>query len=156
MILYLDTSALLKLYIEEPASPEVEGAVDQAEQVATATLALPEAAHALARRASEGSLREEEALEAFQKLKQDWRRIVHPPLSGTLVQQAARLAWEKKGQLRGADAVHLATALALSTSQGKKKVCFLTYDERLRRAAAGVVILWKDKPAAEDPEGNRR
>jgi predicted nucleic acid-binding protein len=144
VILYLDTSALLKLYVEEPGSPEVEEAVGQAEQVATATLALPEAAHALARRASEGSLTEEEALEAFTELKRDWRRILHPPLSGALVQRAARLAWEKKGKLRGADAVHLATALALSTGKGKKKVRFLTYDERLRRAAAGVVVAWKD------------
>jgi predicted nucleic acid-binding protein len=29
VILYLDTSALIKLYVEEPGSPEVEEAVDR-------------------------------------------------------------------------------------------------------------------------------
>ena len=39
MMLYLDTSALVKLYVDEPLSQELSAAVDEAEAVATSLLA---------------------------------------------------------------------------------------------------------------------
>ena len=38
MMLYLDTSALVKLYVDEPLAQELSAAVDEAEAVATSLL----------------------------------------------------------------------------------------------------------------------
>jgi uncharacterized protein with PIN domain len=49
MILYLDTSSLLKLYVEEPGTSEVQSRVELADVVATSVIAYPEAHAAVAR-----------------------------------------------------------------------------------------------------------
>jgi hypothetical protein len=49
LILYLDTSSLVKLYVEETGSPEVEGLADKASLLCTSVIAYPEARSALAR-----------------------------------------------------------------------------------------------------------
>ena len=49
MILYLDTSALVKLYVEEEGSDEVKKACEQAQVVVTSRLAYAEARSAFAR-----------------------------------------------------------------------------------------------------------
>jgi len=54
--LSLDTSALVKLYVDEEGSPAVHGALQQATVAATSTLAYFEARSALARRRREGGL----------------------------------------------------------------------------------------------------
>ena len=56
MILYLDTSSLVKLYVEEPGSPAVHADVEGSELVTTSIVAYTEARAALARRRREGSL----------------------------------------------------------------------------------------------------
>ena len=53
MILYLDTSSLVKLYVDEPGSEDVLRLVDQAELVTTSVVAYAEARAALARRRRE-------------------------------------------------------------------------------------------------------
>jgi predicted nucleic acid-binding protein len=53
MILFCDTSALLKLYIVEAGSDAVKAAVQEAEAVAVCRIAWAEAHAALARRARE-------------------------------------------------------------------------------------------------------
>jgi antitoxin (DNA-binding transcriptional repressor) of toxin-antitoxin stability system len=52
--LYLDTSALVKLYVDEEGALAVRHAVDQAELVATSAIAYAEARAAFARRHWEG------------------------------------------------------------------------------------------------------
>ena len=58
MILYLDTSALVKLYVEEAHTDDVRGWVDEAEIVATCRVAYPEAVSALNRRMRAGDTSE--------------------------------------------------------------------------------------------------
>ena len=53
MILFCDTSALLKLYIDEPGSDAVKAQVQAAEAVAVCRIAWAEAHAALSRRARE-------------------------------------------------------------------------------------------------------
>ena len=52
MMLYLDTSALVKLFVDEPLSQELSVAVDEAEAIATSLLAYAEARAAFADRKS--------------------------------------------------------------------------------------------------------
>jgi len=56
MILYLDTSALVKLYIDEPGSEEVREKVKAARIVSTSRVAYVEARAGIARKFREGEL----------------------------------------------------------------------------------------------------
>ena len=49
MILYLDASALVKRYVDEPGSPDVREAIARAEVAGTALISRAEVAAALAR-----------------------------------------------------------------------------------------------------------
>lgn len=112
MILYLDTSALVKLYAEEPGREEVENAVREARVVAVSEIGYVEARSALARKEREGSFSTDEHDEAVAQLQQDYREVyLSRPITGDLVARAGELA--RKHALRAYDAVHLATALVL-------------------------------------------
>ena len=50
MTVYLDTSSLVKLYVDEPDADDVQRIVGEADVVATSVLAYPEARAAFARR----------------------------------------------------------------------------------------------------------
>jgi predicted nucleic acid-binding protein len=56
LILYLDTSALVKLYVEEAGTGEVATRVDEATIVATCRVAYAQARAAFARHRREGGL----------------------------------------------------------------------------------------------------
>ena len=112
MILYLDTSALVKLYVEESGRDAVEDAVQDAHIVAVSEIGYAEACSALARKEREGSLSADEFDNAIAQLRQDYQELyLSHPVTGDLVARAGQLA--RKHALRGYDAVHLATALVL-------------------------------------------
>jgi predicted nucleic acid-binding protein len=112
LILYLDTSALVKLYAEEPGREEVENAVREARVVAVSEIGYVEARSALARKEREGSFSTDEHDEAVAQLQQDYREVyLSRPITGDLIARAGGLA--RKHALRAYDAVHLATALVL-------------------------------------------
>jgi uncharacterized protein with PIN domain len=56
VILYLDTSALVKLYVREAGTSETRARVGEASLVATSRVAYPEARAALARRQREAAI----------------------------------------------------------------------------------------------------
>lgn len=58
MVLYLDTSALLKLYVEEEERELMLAAVEESERAATSAVAYVEARAGLARRLQEGDFTE--------------------------------------------------------------------------------------------------
>jgi uncharacterized protein len=64
LILYLDTSALVKLYAVEEGREAVEHAVEEAELIVTSAIAYAEARATLALKHREGVFSEEEHSEA--------------------------------------------------------------------------------------------
>ena len=72
MILFLDTSSLVKLYIEEDASRVVRSLVDQASVVSTSVIAYPEVRSAFARLRRERRLTEGELGQIKADLERDW------------------------------------------------------------------------------------
>ena len=72
MILYLDSSSLVKVYVEETHSEEVRRWVDEATVVATSVVAYAEAAAAFARKAREGGLKPEVRDRVLAALDSDW------------------------------------------------------------------------------------
>jgi len=72
MILYLDTSALVKLYTEEAGSRKVRKAVEKARIVSTSRVACVEARAGIARKHREGELSKEEHNRMVDDLVRDW------------------------------------------------------------------------------------
>ena len=133
MILYLDTSALVKRYVEEPGSDQVDRAVAAATAVATSRVAYPEARAAFARRTREGGLTRPQLKRVVARLDAEVGAWVWVELDAALALEAGRLA--EVHALRGFDAIHLGAALALRTGFEGRSVSFLAFDERLGRAA---------------------
>lgn len=131
MILYLDTSALVKLYVEEEGSGPVAAAVEEAGAVVTARIAYAEARAAFARHRREGGLTTGELRRVVERLDHDWPSYGVVELSDTVVRRAGGLA--ERRALRGFDALHLAAALELRGAGAE--VVFLSFDARLTAAA---------------------
>ena len=132
MILYLDTSALVKLYVEEAGSAGVREKADQAEGLATSRIAYAEARAALARKLRERGLSRIGYRSVVEDLNGDWEDYFIVDVSDSVVKFAGDLAG--KHALRGADAIHLASALRLRQQAGES-VRFLCFDGRLTIAA---------------------
>lgn len=160
MILYLDTSALVKLYAEEPASDEVRSAASEARAVVVSEIGYVEARSALARKEREGSFSTEAHDEAVGQLERDFREVyVLRSVTGRIVAHAGELA--RVHALRAYDAVHLATALALrqeareilayrresartEEETGELRVLLMNYDSSLIEAARKEVLAYEE------------
>lgn len=130
MILYLDTSALVKLYVEEDGTDVSSSAVERASRVVTSRVTYAEARAAFARARRERVLTASMLRTVVERLDADWASYDAVEVTEPLVRRAGILA-EKRG-LRGFDSIHLASALeALRGVSGT----FLCWDERLARAA---------------------
>lgn len=112
MILYLDTSALVPLLVEEPASDRCTVLWDAADSVVTTRLAYVETAAALAQAHRLGRLTSVQHADALNGLEAIWTAMEIVHLDAPLMRRAAGLASDLA--LRGYDAVHAAAAEALS------------------------------------------
>lgn len=136
MILYLDTSSLVKLYVDEPGSADVRRLVDQAELVAVSVVAYPEARAAFARRKRERSLTPGGFRRARSAFEADWPRVLALDATASLARQAGELA--ERERLRGFDALHLAAYLMIAREFQGDDVRFSSADRALERAARRV------------------
>lgn len=132
MMLYVDTSALVKLYVEEPLSQELSYAVDEAEAVATSLLAYTEAMAAFARARREVRLSPQEYRRVVDAFEEDWSRYITVEVTDRLVKTAGHLAASRT--LRGYDALHLASALSLR-ERVPSSMMFVAFDRALSVAA---------------------
>ncbi len=132
MRVYLDTSALVKLYVEEEGSSLVQNTVAQAALVATSAIAYVEARAAFVRRRHEGGLSAGDYRRIIRDLDADWARCLVVEIPDSLIREAARLA--ESHRLRVYDAVHLASAAALR-GRLTEPVVFASWDLGLDKAA---------------------
>jgi predicted nucleic acid-binding protein len=133
LILYLDTSSLIKLYVLEEGSAEVRDLVARASVVATSVIAYPETRSALARLRREGSLAKPDHERVKREIEADWLGMLSLPLLDAVWRRAGDLA-ERHG-LRGFDSIHLASYLSLRARPEAGPVEFSSFDDRLNRAA---------------------
>jgi predicted nucleic acid-binding protein len=132
LILYLETSNLVKLYVREKDSDAVRESVKGAEAVATSVLSYAEARAAFARKLREKGISEEAHKAVKGTLDRDWPSYFVLNVSAGTARSAGDLA--EKHMLRGFDALHLAAAVELRTA-GVSGLRFSTADTRLRDAA---------------------
>lgn len=132
MILYLDTSALVKAYVTENASPTVLTEIKKAKVVASHIIAYVETLATFSRIKREKKFTEKEYESVKLSFIKDWKNYMVIANTQTLIQHAADLA--EAFALRAYDSVHLASADILS-KQSKQIVTFACFDNHLNKAA---------------------
>ena len=132
MSLYLDTSALVKLYVEENGSALVRRWVNDAHTVATSILAYAEARAAFARRRRERKISPAAYGVILRDFEPDWGHYVVLEATEPLIRSAGKLA--EIHALRAYDAIHLASARILKDKVAEP-VSFASWDARLTVAA---------------------
>lgn len=138
MILYLDSSALVKRYVAEVGSAEVAAAIEGARLTATAVISRAEVTAALAKAVRIGLASRDAAAAGLAAFEVDWTDLIRLQISEATVARAAAAAWSHG--LRGYDAVHLACALVWQESLGDP-VTLATYDRELWRGASTSGLL---------------
>ncbi|HEX9592774.1 MAG TPA: type II toxin-antitoxin system VapC family toxin [bacterium] len=137
MILYLDTSAFLKLYVKEPESAHVRQAIKEAVALCTHVLTYAEARAGFARAVRMGRLTPRRLTTLKRDLERDWQRVDVLGVDEALVRRAGDLA--ERFALRGYDSVHLAAAeAAMLRLGGSVDFRFLACDATLATAAASL------------------
>lgn len=132
MILYLDTSALVKLYIDEPNREKVMRSVKDAKIVSSHQISFVEIHAAFARLQRENKLTDDELQRCKNSFTRDWINYLQIGISNQLLQQAADYA--EAFSLRAYDSVHLAGANYLQKNTDSN-VVFACFDNRLNQAA---------------------
>ncbi len=132
MILFCDTSALVKLYIVEVGSEELKARVLEAEAVAVCRIAWAEAYAALSRRAREVPADALIIEQAKAALAADWPHFVALDIDQALIERAGEYA--DTFALRGYDSVQLAAAFETGRIS-QCQIFFACFDTRLNKAA---------------------
>ena len=140
MILYLDTSALVKRYVAEAGSADVNAWIETAEVLMTSLLTRAEMAAALNRLHRMNVMDQIETQRILGVFHEEWESLLRLPVTEMTVQRADRLT--SLHDLRAYDAVHLATGLIWRETT-THLTHFATYDRILWQAARseGLAVL---------------
>ncbi|OGN94369.1 MAG: hypothetical protein A2Z71_09380 [Chloroflexi bacterium RBG_13_50_21] len=131
MILYIDASALVKRYVAESGSIEVNAWISKSQMVTTNILSRAEVAAAF-NRASRMQIIDNEACQtALEQFRSEWESFVRLQNNEGTVIRADYLT--SRHNLRGYDAIHLASALIWQESIGSR-IRLITYDQQLRQS----------------------
>jgi uncharacterized protein len=140
---YLDTSALVKLYMPEPESARADRALRGREDLVVSDLAVTELASALGRRCREGALDSAVAARIYRRVLSDLSDglFQHVELIAEVHREAERMLLSSTiVPLRSLDALHL----ALAASGGVRAI--FTFDRNLARAAGTFGLLTAPDP----------
>ena len=132
MIVYLDTSSLVKLYVEEDESSKVDALVRSSEFTATSLVAYAEARAAFARRFREKAFTPDEHDCIKEFFDKDWSSYLILSVTRNMIGLAGDLA--EKHALRGFDSIHLASALTLR-QELSSPIVFSCFDDKLQKAS---------------------
>ena len=149
MILYLDTSALVKRYFREPFSNEILARWQSAAQIVTSSVAYAEAMAALYRKKREADLPDTLVGELVESFHRDWGSFIRVEVTDELNTYIDRAI--ERYPLRGFDAIHLASAMVVHERLPEDFV-FACFDDRLARAARSEGIETFPSADETDPE----
>ena len=136
-LVYLDTSALVKLCVLETGTPLAVGLWKHADALVTSRIADAEVRSVLAAGERIGRIDAAPAAQARDRWKELWPSLATVEVTEELAQRAGDLA--DRRPLRAGDALHLASALLLTDA----KPVFAAWDRRLAAAARaeGLTVL---------------
>lgn len=128
----------MKLLVTESRSDETRSIVTSARALAASRLAYVECRGVIGRIRAEGRASSSALELAKLSLERYWSEVGVTEVDDRVAASAADLA--ERRAIRGADAVHLASALRIA-AVGGDPVFFATWDERLARVAANEGLL---------------
>jgi hypothetical protein len=126
---YVDASALVKLFVPEPESDALNESFAGLTDVIVSDLAVAELTSALGRRTRERRLTPEDAQRLYRETSKLHALSHHAELTPPIHRRAERLMLSLMIPLRALDALHLATALNTETAT------VVTFDPHFRDAA---------------------
>ena len=132
MNIYLDTSALVKLYIDEDGSDIVNDRTDRATIVSTSRIAYAEALSAFVRCKDEKVVSKKDYDKCIACFKFDWEMYFVIEVSEKVIKIAGDLI--ENHRIRGFDSIHLASAMVLR-KEINQSIDFICWDKRLLGAA---------------------
>jgi len=138
--LFLDTSALLKRYVQEPGTAVVIDAMAEDGAWTASAIARAEAELALCHLIAD----EDRRLDAVGRLRRDWERFFVVPLDHECLEQAVKIGCEHR--VRTLDALHLGAAARLPAP-----VTMLTFDARQAAAASAMGLIVRPEPETAEP-----
>lgn len=142
-IVYFDSSAFVKLVVEEEGSDLAAALWDGCDAAISSRLSYAEVRAALAAAGRDHRLDSDAQRQAESAWEEYWAATRPVELSEAIAAHAGQLAGQYA--LRGADAIHLASALAV----GADGLLFAVWDQRLRSGVDAVGI--EPAPAGEPP-----
>jgi predicted nucleic acid-binding protein len=128
--IYLDASALVRLFVQEAESDSLNEALLDAFGVILSDLALTEMASALGRRTREGVLTQMQARNLHREAIKLTASCRHVELTPPVHRRAEQLLLSSRMPMRALDALHLATALEAGAAT------IVTFDHSLRDVAS--------------------
>lgn len=137
MILFCDTSALVKLYVREEGTDAVVEQAAASEVIAVCRIAWVELVSAIARRSREHTQDMEALAEARRRFEADWPHYLVFEVTQDLVELAGDYA--DTFALRAYDSVQLAAVQTLHREE-PRNVKFACFDTRLVKAARALGI----------------
>ncbi len=135
MIVYLDTSAWVKLFVEESGSDKVRQIVGNCTTVCTHLITYVEIHAALARAKRMHRLTDANWQTAINYFDLEWQHTMVVSVDEPLIRRAASLTLAYK--LRGYDSVHLAAAEMLN-KQLAERLIFISFDNELNSASSAL------------------
>ncbi len=142
MLLYLDTSALVNRYVRESHSDQVLIWWRSADYIATSFVAYAEALTAFHRKEREANVPPDLFARLIAQFRDDWEALIRVEVNAELEPYVLDLL--ERHPLRGFDAIHLASAVALHErvhQEAKENLVFACFDERLAGAARAEGML---------------
>lgn len=129
-VAYLDSSAFVKLYMDEAGREVIEELLSETRAVTTSVIAYAEVRAAFSRALRRGDLKEEEHTQMVEAFENDWQGVNELEVTPEIYRLAGDLTVAHP--LRGMDALHLASALRAKT---EVDIHFLSFDRELQRVA---------------------
>jgi uncharacterized protein len=146
-LIYFDASALVKLLVQEEGSDLAAELWDGCDAALANRLAYPEVCAALAAAGRNHDLSQDDLDVAEQEWERYWAAVRPVELTAAVERRAGQLA--RTHAMRGADAVHLASALVLADPD----LVIAAWDRRLHAGAAatGLHVAPAELPRADLP-----
>jgi uncharacterized protein len=142
-LVYFDSSAFVKLVVDEAGSDLAADLWDGCDAALSSRLAYPEVRAALAAASRDHDLSEGDVRVAEQSWEEYWAATRPVELTAAVERHAGSLA--RRHALRGADAVHLASALAIEDAELVVAVWDLRLHTGVRAAHLRVAPMRPDR-----------
>ena len=139
---YLDSSAWVKRYYYEIGTIWIQELFANEKNIICASLGLIEVISALARKWKAGFIDFPALEKKTQNIENDWKHFIQEDLSAEVIEIAKKLS--KELALRGADAIHLASALVAQRNLDEDdQIILITSDREMKNAGqlSGLTVI---------------